>query len=285
MAFRLHIKNFGGKRMNNKQNLHTHTTYCDGINTPEEMILAAIDKNFDSLGFSGHSYMYFCEEIGMSIKGTEEYKKEIKALKQKYEDKIDIFCGLEFEMCSKVDLQGYDYLIGTVHYMPLDGYPRGIDRSAAEVKKVIDTYFNGDGMAYAKEYYRLLAELPKYGKFDILGHFDLITKHADNVKFFDEDSKEYKTMALEAAESLARKIPFFEINTGAIARGYRKTPYPSVFIIKELKRLGFGAVITSDCHNKDFLDCGFDDAVELLKNCGFNERYILTKNGFKAVSL
>ena len=30
------------------------------------------------------------------------------------------------------------------------------------------------------------------------------------------------------------KIPLFEVNTGAIARGYRKTPYPSEFLIKEL---------------------------------------------------
>ena len=26
-----------------KQNLHTHTTYCDGKDTPEEMILRAIE--------------------------------------------------------------------------------------------------------------------------------------------------------------------------------------------------------------------------------------------------
>jgi hypothetical protein len=33
------------------------------------------------------------------------------------------------------------------------------------------------------------------------------------------------------------------------------------------------------------LDCKFDEAAELLKNCGFNEKYILTDNGFIAVSL
>ena len=39
-------------------------------------------------------------------------------------------------------------------------------------------------------------------------------------------------MAFETAEVLAKDIPFFEINTGAIARGYRKSPYPTVPIIK-----------------------------------------------------
>ena len=40
---------------NHLQNLHTHTTYCDGINTPEQIILTAIDKGFGAIGFSGHS--------------------------------------------------------------------------------------------------------------------------------------------------------------------------------------------------------------------------------------
>ena len=29
-----------------KANYHTHTVFCDGKNTPEEIILAAIEKGF-----------------------------------------------------------------------------------------------------------------------------------------------------------------------------------------------------------------------------------------------
>lgn len=267
-----------------KQNLHTHSTYCDGADTLEEVVLTAIEKGFESIGFSGHSYMYY-NGRGMSPENTEKYKTEIKLLKDKYAEKIKIYCGLEFEMCSKVDLTGYDYLIGSVHYFPDENCPIAFDRSAQVVKEVIDTHFGGNGMNYAKEYYRNLAMLPKYGKFDILAHFDLITKHSDNVTFFDEESNEYRYAAIEAAEALSGKIPLFEVNTGAISRGYRKTPYPSPFIIKEMKRLGYGAVISSDCHDRNCLDLGFEDAAELLRSCGFTERYVLTDNGFKAVSL
>jgi histidinol-phosphatase (PHP family) len=138
---------------------------------------------------------------------------------------------------------------------------------------------------YSETENRTLAQMPDYGKFDIIGHFDLITKHCENRDFFDITSKEYLSAAFEAAEALSGKIPFFEINTGAIGRGYRTSPYPTVPIIKELKRLGFGAVITSDCHNKETIDCAFDLAAELLKECGFEEKYILTGSGFKAVAL
>lgn len=268
-----------------KQNLHTHTTYCDGADTPEEMIIEAINKGFDSIGFSGHSYMYYAPEHSMSVEGTEQYKSEIFRLKEKYNGKIKVFCGLEFDMYSEIDLSGYEYLIGAVHYLKCENNIVGIDRSQDVVADVIDKYFAGNGLEYAKAYYRTLAQLPDYGKFDIIGHFDLITKHSDNIMFFDESSKEYKNAAIEAAEALSGKIPYFEVNTGAIARGYRRSAYPSMFLLKELKRLGFGVMISSDCHDRRMLDCGFGDAREMLITAGFDEQYILTEQGFKAISL
>ena len=179
----------------------------------------------------------------------------------------------------------YDYLIASLHYFKFGDEYIPFDRNADFVGNIINTHFGGDGMAYAKAYYKAMTEIPNYGNFDVIGHFDLITKHIDNCDFFDHTSKEYLDAAFETAEALRGKVPLFEVNTGAISRGYRKTPYPSISIIKELKRLGYGAVITSDCHSKDALDCHFDEAVELLKTCGFKEKYILTDNGFKEVEL
>ena len=269
-----------------KQNLHTHTTFCDGKNTVEEMVLEAISKGFDSLGFSGHSYMSFAEEYSMSLSSEKEYKKEVIRVQEKYKDKIKIFLGLEYELFSNVPITDYQYVIGSCHYLKKDGQIIGFDRDQQTVANIIKEHFNGDGMEYAKCYYQTLATLPQYGKFDIIGHFDLITKHADNIEFFDQNSKKYQSYALEAVNSLADKIDFFEVNTGAIARGYRKnTPYPATFILKELKRRGVGAVISSDCHNKCMLDCYFNQSEELLRQIGFKELYVLTEEGFTATKL
>ena len=81
----------------NIQNLHTHTTYCDGVDTPEDMIIAALAKGFDSIGFSGHSFMDYSDYLGCDDK-TVEYRKEILRFKKKYEDKIKIYLGLEGDM-------------------------------------------------------------------------------------------------------------------------------------------------------------------------------------------
>ncbi len=269
-----------------KQNLHTHSSYCDGKDTLEEMIRTAMDKGFDSVGFSGHSYMYFAEDHSMSVQGTEDYKREVLQLKEKYAGKFEVFLGLEFEMLStQVDLKGYDYLIGSSHYFDFGDRIVGFDRSAEVVKGVIDECFGGDGMKYAREFYKNLARLPEYGDFDILAHFDLITKHSETHDFFDTESDEYREYAIRAAEALAGKIPYFEVNTGAISRGYRTTPYPDSFIMKEMKRLGFKPLISSDCHNREDLDCAFDLAEKMLAESGFTERYVLTQEGFKAIPL
>ena len=42
---------------------HLHTTFSDGKNTPEEMVLAAIRRGFDTVAFSDHYYSAFDERV------------------------------------------------------------------------------------------------------------------------------------------------------------------------------------------------------------------------------
>ena len=267
------------------QNLHTHTTYCDGADSPEEIVLAALEKGFTSIGFSGHAHMPWSQAYARRGDRSEAYKQEISRLKEAYRNRIRIYCGLEMEFYSPVDLSGYDYLIGSVHYLEMDGQPAGFDRSLAETEAYIQKYFGGDAMAFAKGYYETLCRLPERGSFDILGHFDLITKNNEVGCFLDTSSGEYLRAGYEAIHALRGKIPLFEVNTGAIARGYRKTPYPQPEFLKEFRSCGYGPVITSDCHNKAYLDCEFDTAAQLLAQAGFRTKWVLTDTGFQEVAL
>ena len=131
--------------MKNKQNLHIHTTYADGKDSPEEIIVEAIKKGFDSIGFSEHTYMEFSSyPYQMKVEETEIYKNEILALKEKYREKIDIFCGLEYEMYSSVPATGFDYLIGSVHYLELNGEMLGFDRGLEETLDYVKNNFGGN---------------------------------------------------------------------------------------------------------------------------------------------
>ena len=69
-----------------KQNLHVHSVYCDGKDTPEEMIAAAMAAGLDSLGFSIHSYMSCSKSGFLSLEKQAAYNAEIERLKAKYKD-------------------------------------------------------------------------------------------------------------------------------------------------------------------------------------------------------
>ena len=272
--------------MNNKQSLHIHTTYADGKNKPEELVIRAIERGFGSIGFSEHSYLaYPVSSHQMTVADTENYKREIAQLKSKYKGKIDIFCGMEYDIYSDLSTDGFDYLIGSVHLLDCGGDISDFDLGPEATHEYIDKHFDGDGLAFVKRYYETVATFPSVKSVDILGHFDIVVKNNEKLGFVDTASKEYLDLGYAAIHSLRGKIPFFEVNTGAIARGYRSIPYPQMEFLKEFRRLGFGAVLNSDCHNKDFIDCYYDEATQLLIEAGYKTKWILTTDGFKEVAL
>ena len=119
-----------------RENLHTHTLYCDGENTAEEIILKAIEKSWTDIGFSGHSYMDFDESYCMTE--TEKYRAEILALKEKYKGQIRVWLGLEKDYFSEDKKEAYDYIIGSVHYVFKNGKYFAVDESADVIKNAVE---------------------------------------------------------------------------------------------------------------------------------------------------
>ena len=92
-------------------NYHTHTCFCDGKNTPEEIVKSAIDKGFKSIGFSGHGYTPY--DLSYCMKDIDGYINEISRLKEKYDTKINVYCGVEEDAFSYVERERFDYIIGS----------------------------------------------------------------------------------------------------------------------------------------------------------------------------
>ncbi len=264
------------------QNLHTHSTFCDGRDTPDEMVLRAIELGFDSLGFSSHATSD-ANCTGELREKTDAYHKEITALKDKYRGRIKIYLGTELDRYSEGYIPDfkYDYLIGSTHMARYMGHDISFDLGMDKSKRAIKEVLGGDKNKYVELYYETLADMPNHISFDFVGHFDLVTKYIENdPEMIDFTSDFYKKCALEALHTLRRRADFFEINTGAIGRGYRTTPYPAPFILREMKELGCKMILSSDCHDRRKLDCGFKEAKELLLAHGINELYYLGDNGF-----
>ncbi len=243
-------------------NYHTHTVYCDGINTPEEIVLEAIRLGCSEIGFSGHSYTFFDERYCMSKEGTDEYKNEVKELREKYKDRIKVLLGVEQDYYSNEPTDDYEYVIGSVHYVLKDGVYLAVDESKDIFIKNVSEHYNGDYYAFIEDYYKLVADLYRKTKCDIIGHFDLITKFNADGALFSTTHPRYINAVNLAIDALKDAPVTFEVNTGGISRGYTAQPYPSKDILEELRHNNKRIIFSSDCHDADKLLFGYDIFLE-----------------------
>lgn len=234
-----------------KQDLHTHTVYSDGKNTAEEMIVAAIEKGLDTIGISDHSYTSVDETYCINKDKIDSYIQEISGLKEKYKDKIKVLCGIEQDYFSDEKATRFDYSIGSVHYLKAGDKYIPVDESAEILKEARDLYFGGDIYALVENYYSSVSDVIRKTDADIIGHFDLITKFQEQAPLFDEDNPRYISAWKKAADELLKTGKIFEINTGAISRGYRTTPYPSPRIQEYILEHGGKFIYSSDSHTTE----------------------------------
>ncbi len=271
--------------MNIRSNLHTHTPYCDGASTTEEIILRAIDLKYESIGFSGHSYTEFDPLPSMNPLETEQYVKEVLALKDKYKERIQVYLGIEQDVLSPKPSFSPDYIIGSVHYLDVGEDIVSVDNTAELAEEAVNKYFSGDWLAFAERYYESAKDAAKITGCDIVGHFDLVTKFNEGNRYFDENCLRYKTAAIDALRYEMDFCNLFEINTGGIYRKKRTSPYPAEFLLCELNRLGGEIVLSSDSHDALSLGYLFSEAVEIAKKCGFVYAKVLKNGVFEDVKL
>ncbi len=264
-----------------KTNLHTHTRFCDGKHTAEEVVLAAIDANMEILGFSEHCCSGVDGVFGMKAENVPLYRAEIERLKREYRDRIHILLGIEQDIYAGTPTLPYEYVIGSVHYVYADGEYCPVDYSAEHTVKTVNEHYGGDILAYARAYYESVARVADVTSCDIVGHFDLLIKFNEDGRMIDESDPKYVRYALEALDALLEKDVVFEVNTGAISRGYRQTPYPSPLILRRIAEKKGRVTLSSDAHNKDHLLCAFDVALERVRACGLRSIVKMTANGWK----
>ena len=269
-----------------KSSVHVHSKLCDGKNTLDEIAVTAWRNGLQTLGFSGHSHTPCDLEYCMTQSRTALYKAQVAKLKERYAGKLDILCGLEWDLFSDDDPTQYDYWIGSTHYVkgPKTGKYYEIDFRPQDLHDCIYDDFDGDPLAAVEAYF---AEVEKVAamKPDILAHIDLIKKLNAEGEFFDEESPRYKAAALKALNAAKENGCLLEVNTGGVYRGYRKDFYPGPWLLTEWHKMGGKVIITSDAHDTASLTFGFDEAAEAVKAAGFSSVEVLTVNGFETQEL
>lgn len=211
--------------------------------------------------------------------------------------------GLEASRGSaKSKMPGAEYTIGSTHFIPVPGsdvWSRtaafgthregsenwdliGVDGDIGLLHDQCKMYYGGDFYALSADYYRFEAQVAERLHPTFIGHFDLITRfndlsREDGGHFLDEQSERYLVPARRAMTALAPYGLPFEINCGAMNRGRKKEVYPRPELLRELHTLGGEILISADAHQKELLDGGFEEAMDVARWAGFTHVNLLVR--------
>ena len=244
-----------------KVDLHNHTPRCNhATGTPREYIEQAIKERIDIYGFSDHAPMDFDPEYRMKFEDMQDYEQEILQLKDKFKDKIDIRLGYEVDFLNgyiddRVLNANVDYLIGSVHFIGDWGFDNPEFIGKYESQNIDDIW---------QKYFDAIEEMAKFGKFDIVGHLDLMKVF----KYLPK--KDIKLIAKNAIKAIKKSGMSVEINTA----GYRK-PIKEQYPSKELLQMCYEANIPitfgSDAHAIEQVSFEYNQALSLAKEVGYSE--------------
>ena len=255
---------------------HTHSTYSDGKNTLEEMVKAAIDCGMKEIGFSDHAPTPFYCEWSVRAQRLNDYVKDIQELKEKYKDQIKVYLGIEQDYYS-IEPLDYEYILGSVHYVYKNGEYLPVDLSAKAMQDFVNKHYNGDVYSYCEDYFELVGDVYEKTKCQIIGHFDLVTKFNEELPLIDINHPRYVKAYTKAIEKLLKTPAIFEINTGAISRGYRTGPYPDDNMIDMIAKSGKPFAICSDSHSVNTVAAELENEREKLDKKGYTYIKSLTE--------
>ena len=239
---------------------HMHTVLSDGKNNHEEMVLAAIEKGLDEIGFTDHvcikpvSWAMNIIDIPVMtnqiLEVQEKYKNQIKI---RHGIELDYFPGAETELKQIIDSVPLDFLIGAVHFIG-------------------DWNFDSDKSLYGKwsndylykMYFELVQQAAESGLFDTIAHLDIIKKF----RIYPES--DLSDLFEETARILARNNIIVELNTGGADRPCGEFT-PGRMLLEICHKYNVEVTLGSDAHHHSQIARHYETAVELLKETGYTE--------------
>ena len=255
-------------------NFHTHTQYCDGRNTMQEIVEQAIKEGFRDLGFSPHSPVPIESPCNMKKEEVASYLNEINRLKSLYGSKISIYASMEIdyldswgpshEYFQKLPL---DYRIGSIHFIPSfmqENTYVDVDGSFENFKKKMSLHFNNDIVSVVKSFYTQSLKMINAGGFNIIGHFDKIGFNAGMYSPGIENEKWYNDIVREVFDAIMDNRYIIEINTKAYETQHRFFPNKKYFEL--IKKYKAPVIINSDAHFYELLNSGREIAMDYLNS-------------------
>jgi len=241
--------------------LHNHTVLCNhATGTVAEYVEAAIGCKTEYFGFSDHAPMHYDPKYRMGFDQMNLYESWVKEAQEKYGSKITILLGYEVDflpgyMDDAVLNRACDYLIGSVHFIDDWGFDNPEFIGRYEGLNIDDIY---------RRYFSLIEAMALSGKFDIVGHIDLLKVF----KFLP--TQDIRLLAQGALNAIKKANMSVEINVA----GYRKPigeAYPSPLLMEQIAEMGIPITFGSDAHCIEQVGLYNEEAESLARSVGYDK--------------
>jgi histidinol-phosphatase (PHP family) len=241
--------------------LHNHTTRCKHAEgTVDEYIQRAIELGIDIYGFTEHAPMDFDENYRPPFSDMSSYEDEILRAKEEYKNDIDIRLGYEVDylpnhMDNRVLNAKVDYLIGSIHF---------IDKWSFDNPEFIGEWKTKNIDEVWKAYFEATKAMVEMGKFDIVGHLDLI-------KVFKYLPKEdVRVLAKDVLKAIKKSGMVIELNSAGLRKPIGEM-YPSVSLLEEAYSLNIPITFSSDAHSVEQVGYGYEQTSLIAKEVGYTQ--------------
>lgn len=256
---------------------HTHSQYCDGQGQIVEVVEAAIAAGLTEVGISSHAPLPFETDWTMPPQRLAGYVAEVRDIQTRFHDQIAVLCGAEIDFIPDAGVAryqrdvifplGFDYFIGSVHFLGQRNPPRAFDGTEAEFRQILRDEYDGDMEAMTVDYYHRMRQVLTIPGVKIIGHLDLIKRWNAGSTYFVGNEGWYQDAVDETLAAIAESGLIVELNTAGWRKGL-DAPYPSADILRRIQALKIPVTVNSDSHSPADVDAGFDEARSFLAGLG-----------------
>ena len=241
--------------------LHNHTTRCNHAEgTIDEYLQKAIALGIDIYGFSEHAPMDFDPHYRLAFQEMQAYTDDVLRAKERYKKDIKILLGYEVDwlpghMDERVLKADVDYLIGSVHF---------IDKWSFDNPEFIGGWKNKDIDEIWKAYFEATEAMAKSGKFDVVGHLDLIKVF----KYLPK--KDTRILAKDALKAIKRSNMVLELNAAGLRKPVGEI-YPSRALLENAYELDIPITFSSDAHTVEQVGFAYEQTTDLAREIGYTK--------------
>jgi len=247
---------------------HVHSTFSGDS---KMSMISAVEKSIEvglkEIVFTDHLDIFWPDQLNVYERiQPKKYHNLIEKAKKLYGNQISIKKGLEIgiQPHSIIEtnnfLKGwdYDFIILSIHC---------VDKIDVSQKMF---YLRQSSYETFKRYYEeVLFAVKEFQTYNVLGHLDLIRRHIPNPSYKKPFYSEFYEIIDQIFKILINKNKGIEVNTSGYRYGL-DTFMPDFDLIKRYRELG-GKIITvgSDAHSTEYIGYKINEAIELIKQAGF----------------